>query len=130
MSDLCSTLLLISHFCCSAPTITQFSDIFGRKLVIQVAIFLFFVGSIVNALATSMGMLIAGRTVQGLGGGGVISICYIIIADISPVDMRPRYQALMMVIYGVASVVGPLIGTLNVRSVSFKCCAMLANAQI
>jgi MFS family permease len=76
-----------------------------------------------------MGMLIAGRTVQGLGGGGVISICYIIIADIAPVDMRPRYQALMMVIYGVASVVGPLIGTLNVRSVSFECCSMFADAQ-
>jgi MFS family permease len=109
--------------------IFQFADIFGRKLVMQVAIFLFFVGSIVNALANSMGMLIAGRTVQGLGGGGIISICYIIIADISPVNMRPRYQALMMVIYGVASVVGPLIGTLIVRFSLSPCCAMYANAQ-
>lgn len=63
-----------------------------------------------NALAKSMGMLIAGRTVQGLGGGGIISIVYIIIADIAPLHMRPRYQSLMMVIYGVASVVGPLVG--------------------
>ncbi|KAI9287669.1 major facilitator superfamily domain-containing protein [Umbelopsis sp. AD052] len=107
-------------FNATQPLYGKFSDIFGRKLVIQVAIFLFFVGSIVNALATSMGMLIAGRTVQGLGGGGVISICYIIIADISPVDMRPRYQALMMVIYGVASVVGPLIGGAFVDHVSWR----------
>jgi MFS family permease len=83
---------------------------FYRKPVIQVGIVLFFIGSIVNALAKSMGMLIAGRTVQGLGGGGIISIVYIIIADIAPLHMRPRYQSLMMVIYGVASVVGPLVG--------------------
>ncbi|KAI8583459.1 hypothetical protein K450DRAFT_169716 [Umbelopsis ramanniana AG] len=107
-------------FNATQPLYGKFSDIFGRKVVIQVAIFLFFIGSIVNALATSMGMLIAGRTVQGLGGGGVISICYIIIADISPVDMRPRYQALMMVIYGVASVVGPLIGGAFVDHVSWR----------
>lgn len=57
-----------------------------------------------------MGTLIAGRTIQGLGGGGIISIVYIIIADIAPLHMRPRYQSLMMVVYGVASVFGPLVG--------------------
>ncbi|GAB5589437.1 hypothetical protein Unana1_04337 [Umbelopsis nana] len=107
-------------FNATQPLYGKFSDIFGRKPVIQVGIFLFFVGSIVNATATSMGMLIAGRTVQGLGGGGIISVVYIIIADIAPLDMRPRYQSLMMVIYGVASVVGPLIGGAFVDQVTWR----------
>jgi MFS family permease len=76
----------------------------------QVAIILFFIGSIVNALANTMGTLIAGRTVQGLGGGGIISLVYIIVADITPLELRPKYQSLITVVYGVANVVGPLIG--------------------
>ncbi|KAJ2960511.1 hypothetical protein NQZ79_g4129 [Umbelopsis isabellina] len=107
-------------FNATQPLYGKFSDIFGRKPVIQVGIVLFCIGSIVNACAKTMGVLIAGRTIQGLGGGGIISIVYIIIADIAPLHMRPRYQSLMMVIYGVASVFGPLIGGAFVDHVTWR----------
>lgn len=92
------------------PLSGRFSDIFGRKAVLMFGVVLFFVGSLVNALSTSINMLIAGRTVQGFGGGGVMSMTYIIITDIAPVHLLPRFQSMLAVVYGLASVVGPLLG--------------------
>lgn len=71
---------------------------------------LFFVGSLVNALSTNINMLIAGRTIQGFGGGGVMSMTFIVITDVAPVPLRPRFQSLLAVVYGIASVIGPLLG--------------------
>ncbi|KAL0095764.1 major facilitator superfamily domain-containing protein [Phycomyces blakesleeanus] len=97
-------------FNASQPLAAKFSDIFGRKPVILFGGVLFFIGSIVNALAKNMNTLIPGRTVQGFGGGCVMAMAYIIVTDMGPVEMRPRLQASLAVIYGLASVVGPLIG--------------------
>lgn len=55
-------------------------------------------------------MLIAGRTIQGFGGGGVMSMTFIIVTDIAPVHLLPRFQSMLAVVYGLASVVGPLLG--------------------
>ena len=54
--------------------------------------------------------LIAGRTVQGLGGGCVMTIAYVLVPDLAPLHLRPRFQSGLTVIYGLASVVGTLIG--------------------
>ncbi|KAI9029895.1 major facilitator superfamily domain-containing protein [Phycomyces nitens] len=97
-------------FNASQPLAAKFSDIFGRKPVILFGCLLFFIGSIVNALAKNMNTLIPGRTVQGFGGGCVMAMAYIIVTDLGPIEMRPRLQACLAVIYGLASVVGPLIG--------------------
>jgi MFS family permease len=59
-----------------------------------------------------MNMLIAGRTIQGFGGGGVMSMTYIVITDIAPVPLRPRFQSMLAIVYGIASVIGPLLGKL------------------
>jgi MFS family permease len=76
-------------------------------------IVLFFVGSLINALSTNINMLIAGRTIQGFGGGGVMSMAYIIVTDVAPIALRPRFQSLLVVVYGIASVIGPLIGKMD-----------------
>lgn len=60
-------------------------------------------------------MLIAGRTIQGFGGGGVMSMTYIIVTEVTPLALRPRFQSLLAVVYGIASVVGPLIGNKKIR---------------
>jgi MFS family permease len=70
----------------------------------------FFIGCLINALAISINMLIAGRVIQGFGAGGILSSCYIIVSDIAPIHLRPRFQSMLTIIYGLASVVGPLIG--------------------
>ena len=54
--------------------------------------------------------LIAGRTVQGLGGGCVMTIAYVLVPDLAPLHLRPRFQSGLTVVYGLASVVGTLIG--------------------
>lgn len=77
-------------------------------------ILLFFVGSLVNALSTNINMLIAGRTVQGFGGGGVMSMTFIIVTDVAPLPLRPRFQSMLTVVYGIASVIGPLIGKIDI----------------
>ncbi|KAG1502197.1 hypothetical protein G6F46_003161 [Rhizopus delemar] len=101
------------------PLSGKFSDIFGRKTIFLFGIILFFVGSLVNALSTNINMLIAGRTIQGFGGGGVMSMTYIIVTEVTPLALRPRFQSLLAVVYGIASVVGPLIGGAFVDHVSW-----------
>ncbi|RCH85148.1 hypothetical protein CU097_005903 [Rhizopus azygosporus] len=92
------------------PLSGKFSDIFGRKAVFLFAIATFFIGSIISAVSNSINILIAGRAIQGFGGGGVMSMTYITVTDVTPVLLRPRFQSILGVIYGIASVVGPLIG--------------------
>lgn len=70
----------------------------------------FFLGSLINALSKDIRMLIAGRTIQGFGGGGVMSMTFILVTDVAPVPLRPRFQSMLAVVYGIASVVGPLLG--------------------
>ncbi|KAG2192473.1 hypothetical protein INT46_004476 [Mucor plumbeus] len=92
------------------PLAGKFSDIFGRKAVFMFGIIFFFIGSLINALAKDISMLIAGRTIQGFGGGGVMSMTFILVTDVAPVPLRPRFQSMLAVVYGIASVVGPLLG--------------------
>ncbi|ORY96855.1 major facilitator superfamily-domain-containing protein [Syncephalastrum racemosum] len=104
----------------SQPLSGKFSDIFGRKPVLLFGIFTFFIGSIVNAVSPNIDALIAGRTVQGLGGGCIMSMAFIIIADMAPLHLRPRFQSLLIVVYGLASVVGPLVGGAFVDKVTWR----------
>lgn len=66
----------------STPVWGKVSDIWGRKPVLLIAIAVFFIGSALSATAVNMVMLIAGRTVQGLGGGGLVNLSNIVIADL------------------------------------------------
>ncbi|KAI9483665.1 MAG: major facilitator superfamily-domain-containing protein [Benjaminiella poitrasii] len=102
-----SYLVAVNSF---QPLSGKFSDIFGRKTVFMFGIIFFFLGSLINALAKNINMLIAGRTIQGFGGGGVMSMAYILVTDVCPINLRPRFQSMLAVVYGIASVVGPLLG--------------------
>lgn len=66
----------------STPIWGKVSDIWGRKPILLVAIAIFFLGSAISATAVSMDMLIAGRAVQGLGGGGLLTLSNIVISDL------------------------------------------------
>jgi MFS family permease len=81
------------------PIRAKVSDIFGRKLILQTANVVFFVGSLVAALSTSIGMLIAARAIQGIGGGGLISLVNISIGDLFSMRDRGLYYGMVGLVW-------------------------------
>ncbi|CAM4038616.1 MDR family MFS transporter [Kibdelosporangium persicum] len=94
----------------STPLYGKLSDIFGRKPMYLTAISFFLLGSLLSGIATSMYELAAYRAVQGLGAGGLMSLAFAIIADITSPRERSRYTGYFMGVWGLSSVAGPLVG--------------------
>lgn len=92
------------------PLYGKLSDIFGRKSVYLVAIGLFTLGSMLCGIAGSIYELGAYRAVQGLGGGGLMSLSITIVADMTSARERGRYTGYFMAVFGVSSVLGPVVG--------------------
>jgi EmrB/QacA subfamily drug resistance transporter len=92
------------------PIYGKAGDLFGRKPMMLVAITLFTAGSLVGALAPTMPWLIAARTIQGLGGGGLMILSQASVADFVPARERGKYVGYMGGVFAVSSVAGPLLG--------------------
>lgn len=103
----------------TVPVYGKLSDIFGRRPVFAVAMGLFLVGSVLCGTAQSMGQLIAYRALQGLGAGGVMPLAFIIVGDIFSFEQRARMQGLFSGVWGVSSIVGPLLGGFLVDQISW-----------
>jgi len=92
------------------PIYGKLGDLIGRKGLLIGAILAFMAGSVIGGLSGDMGMLIVGRVVQGLGGGGLIILSQAIIADVIPARERGKYMGIMGAVFAVSSVAGPLLG--------------------
>lgn len=114
LGDVVNLSWVVTAYLLASTTVTplygKLSDIHGRGPVLLAAIALFSIGSLACALSQSMVMLIAARVLQGLGGGGLISLAQTIIADIISPRERGRYQAYIASVFAVASIAGPLVG--------------------
>ena len=103
-----------------APVYGKLGDLYGRKIVLQSAIVIFLIGAVLSALASSMTFLIIARTVQGLGGGGLMVVAMTVVADIIPPRQRGKIQGLFGAVFGVATIVGPLLGGFLVEHVGWQ----------
>jgi EmrB/QacA subfamily drug resistance transporter len=104
----------------STPLWGRLGDLLGRRSVVRAVILLFLAGSALAGLSRSMGELIGFRALQGLGGGGLIVTSQAIIGDVVGPRERGRYQGIFGAAFGVASVVGPLLGGFLVDTVGWR----------
>jgi EmrB/QacA subfamily drug resistance transporter len=104
----------------AGPLYGKFGDLYGRKVVLQVAIVIFLIGSVLCGLAQNMAELIGFRAIQGLGGGGLMVTTVAVIGDVIPPAERGRYQGFFGAVFGVSTVIGPLLGGFFVDNLSWR----------
>ncbi|EUC27750.1 hypothetical protein COCCADRAFT_110873 [Bipolaris zeicola 26-R-13] len=92
------------------PILGSLSDVFGRKLLIDLSLLLFLIGSVVIATSSYFTTVLIGRTVQGAGGGGIICVTALIVVDKIPLQERGNWLSLLGAVFSVGNVSGPLLG--------------------
>jgi EmrB/QacA subfamily drug resistance transporter len=104
----------------STALVGKFGDLFGRKRMFLVSVVIFLIGSFFCGFANSMIWLIGWRAVQGLGAGGLLVTSSALIADVIPLRERGKYQGALGSVFGVVTVIGPLLGGLFVDHLSWR----------
>jgi EmrB/QacA subfamily drug resistance transporter len=104
----------------ATPLYGKLGDLYGRKKVLETAIVIFLVGSALCGLAQNMPELIGFRALQGLGAGGLIVVTLAVVGDLVPPRERARYQGYFGGVFGVSTVVGPLLGGFFVDQLSWR----------
>lgn len=101
------------------PTIAQLSDMFGRKKITLMSTILFLVGIVIAGIANNFTVLLTGRTIQGIGGGGIVVLTQLIICDLIPLRLRGQWFGVISGMYAIGTVSGPLLGGVFSERVSW-----------
>lgn len=102
------------------PIFGKLADLYGRKPTILAGLFMFLSGSVLCGFAPSMPMLVIFRLIQGIGAGSVLPIAMTLIGDLYSIQERARIQAYTASVWGIASIVGPLLGGLIVATIGWR----------
>lgn len=97
------------------PLIASLSDLFGRQQLLLISLIFFSLGAALCAFSHDFVLFLAGRSVQGIGGGGIITMGQIIFSDIVPLRQRPKYFAIVLGAWAIGTILGPVIGGLFVQ---------------
>ena len=108
--------------CIMIPVAGKLSDLYGRKKLFLIGLFVFVGGSVIAGMSTSMEMLVICRGIQGLGGGVLIPVATAAIADLYAPAVRARMQGMLAMIFGVGSGVGPIIGGFITENIDWRWC--------
>lgn len=112
------------------PIIMSLSDVLGRKIPLYASFIIFITGSIVFAVANSMGILILGRVMQGLGGGGLDVLGEVILVDITTLKERPLYLGLFSIPMAGGAICGPVVGAALAENASWRWTSWILSIQI
>ncbi len=104
----------------AVPLYGKLSDIYGRRRIYVIAMALFLTGSVLSGFTQSMTQLIAARALQGLGAGGIMPLAFILIGEMFTLKERARMQGFFSGVWGVSSIVGPLLGGFLVDQLSWR----------
>ena len=102
------------------PIVGRLSDFYGRRAFLIAGIAIFSAGSALVGFSGSMNQVIGFRALQGLGGGAVMTCCYVSIADLFPPEDRGKFQGILGAVYALATVVGPVMGVLVAAWLSWQ----------
>lgn len=106
----------------TTPIWGKFADLFDKKVLVQSALVIFSVGSLIAGFAPSMEVLIGARVVQGLGVGGLTALVQVVIATMVSPRERGRYSGYIGAVFALATVSGPLVGGVLVDTVGWRWC--------
>ncbi|KAK6002078.1 hypothetical protein QM012_001716 [Aureobasidium pullulans] len=102
------------------PPIAALADVFGRQAMFLLAITLFTIGSIICCASHGIASMLVGRSIQGIGGGGILSVNLIILSDIIPLRQRAQYQGYLQLCFALGSNIAPVIGGLIVQKTTWR----------
>jgi len=102
------------------PLYGKLSDLYGRRSLYILAMGLFLTGSVLSGLANSMTQLIFARALQGIGAGGIMPLAFILIGEMFSLEQRAKMQGFFSGVWGVSSIVGPLLGGFLVQQLSWR----------
>ncbi|KAF2124990.1 MFS general substrate transporter [Dothidotthia symphoricarpi CBS 119687] len=107
------------------PVIASVSHLWGRQQLLLVSLTFFTVGTILCTVAHDFTVMLSGRCIQGVGGGGIITLTQVIFCDMVPLRVRPKYFSLVLLTWSIGTIFGPVIGGALVENVSWRWCFII-----
>ncbi|KAK7545625.1 major facilitator superfamily domain-containing protein [Phyllosticta citricarpa] len=102
------------------PVLGTFSTVFGRKPILILSLIFFGIGAIVAALANDFGVILVGRSIQGIGGGGILVLEEVIVTDMVPLRDRGKWMSVVSAVWALGTVAGPVLGGGFSENVSWR----------